>query len=78
MAASLPSRSTTPPCAIPKDGGNSFEGFLAGAFTNHKLQSKNLTDDLQAQGLSSVDRVNYIYDFNPAAVLQMASLGKAA
>jgi hypothetical protein len=52
---------------IPKDGGNSFEGFLAGAFANHKLQSKNLTDDLQAQGLTSVDRVNYIYDFNPAA-----------
>ena len=52
---------------IPKDGGNSFEGFLAGAFTNHDLQSKNLTDDLQSQGLTSVDRVNYIYDFNPAA-----------
>jgi hypothetical protein len=52
---------------IPKDGGNSFEGFLAGAFSNHNLQSKNLTDDLQAQGLTSVDRVNYIYDFNPAA-----------
>jgi hypothetical protein len=52
---------------IPKDGGNSFEGFLAGAFTNHKLQSRNLSDDLQAQGLTSVDRVNYIYDFNPAA-----------
>jgi len=52
---------------IPKDGGNSFEGFLAGAFSNHNLQSKNLTGDLQAQGLTSVDRVNYIYDFNPAA-----------
>jgi len=52
---------------IPKDGGNSFEGFLAGAFTNHKFQSTNLNDDLQMQGLTSVDRVNYIYDFNPAA-----------
>ena len=52
---------------IPKDGGNSFEGFLAGAFTNHKFQSTNLNDDLQTQGLTSVDRVNYIYDFNPAA-----------
>ena len=52
---------------IPKDGGNSFEGFLSGAFANHKLQSRNLSDDLQAQGLTSVDRVNYIYDFNPAA-----------
>lgn len=52
---------------IPKDGGNSFEGFFAGAFTNHNLQSANLTDDLKAQGLTSVDRVNYIYDVNPAA-----------
>jgi hypothetical protein len=52
---------------IPKDGGNSFEGFLAGAFTSQNFQSRNLTEELQAQGLTSVDRVNYIYDFNPAA-----------
>jgi hypothetical protein len=51
---------------IPKDGGNSFEGFFSGAFTNHRLQSTNLSDELKAQGLTSVDRVNYIYDVNPA------------
>ena len=51
---------------IPKDGGNSFEGFFSGAFTNHRLQSTNLSDSLKAQGLTSVDRVNYIYDVNPA------------
>ena len=51
---------------IPKDGGNTFEGFFSGAFTNHRLQSTNLSDDLKAQGLTSVDRVNYIYDVNPA------------
>jgi hypothetical protein len=51
---------------IPKDGGNSFEGYFSGNFTNHNLQSKNLSSDLQARGLNSVDRVNYIYDVNPA------------
>jgi hypothetical protein len=51
---------------IPKDGGNLFKGFFYTAFTNHSLQSANLTDDLRAEGLKSVDRVNYIYDFNPA------------
>ena len=43
-----------------------LRGFFSGAFTNHRLQSTNLSDELQAQGLTSVDRVNYIYDVNPA------------
>jgi hypothetical protein len=51
---------------IPKDGGNSFEGSFSGAFTNHALQSTNLSDEAKAAGLTSVDRVNYIYDVNPA------------
>ena len=52
---------------IPKDGGNLFTGFFFGAFTNHSLQCDNLTSDLIAKGLKSVDRVNYIYDVDPAA-----------
>ena len=52
---------------IPKDGGNLFTGFFFGAFANHDLQSNNLSSDLVAKGLSSVDRVDYIYDVNPAA-----------
>ena len=52
---------------IPKDGGNLLTGFLFGAFTNHNLQSNNLSSDLMTKGLTSVDRVDYIYDFNPAA-----------
>ena len=52
---------------IPKDGGNQFAGFLFGAFTNHSLQTNNLSPELVSQGLTSVDRVDYIYDFNPAA-----------
>jgi hypothetical protein len=51
---------------IPKDGGNQFVGFFFSAFTNDALQSTNLSDELQASGLRSVDRVNYIYDVNPA------------
>ncbi len=52
---------------IPKDGGNKFTGFFFGAFTNHDLQSNNLAADLIAKGLTSVDRVDYIYDVDPAA-----------
>jgi hypothetical protein len=51
---------------IPKDGGNDLAGLVSTAFTNHNLQSDNLTSALQARGLRVVDRVNYIYDVNPA------------
>ena len=51
---------------IPKDGGNLFAGYMFGAFTNHDLQSNNLSSALMARGLTSVDRVDYIYDVNPA------------
>ncbi len=50
---------------IPKEGGNSFKGFMAGAFTNHDLQSSNLTDAFRAQGLLTVSTVHKIYDINP-------------
>jgi hypothetical protein len=52
---------------IPKDGGNQFTGLFSAAFTESSLQSDNLTSDLQARGLKAVDRVNYIYDVNPAS-----------
>jgi hypothetical protein len=51
---------------IPKEGGNTLKGTLAGAFTNADLQSDNLSDDLIARGLVSVPRVNKVYDINPA------------
>ncbi len=51
---------------IPKDGGNQFAGLFSGAFTNHSFQSENLSSGMQALGLRSVDRVNYIFDVNPA------------
>ena len=51
---------------IPREGGNSFTGSMFAAFTNDALQGSNLSDKLRAGGLQSVDRVNYIYDLNPA------------
>jgi hypothetical protein len=51
---------------IPKEGGNSLQGTFGVAFTNHRLQSDNLTENLVARGLVSVPRVNRIYDVNPA------------
>src|SRR5688572_21288297 len=50
---------------IPKEGGNTFRGTLAGSFTNHTLQSDNLTDEFIAQGLLTVNTVHKIYDVNP-------------
>lgn len=49
---------------IPKDGGNQFSGTLFTAAANHAMQASNLTDDLRAQGLQSVNGVRHIYDAN--------------
>jgi hypothetical protein len=50
---------------IPKEGGNTFRGTMAGSFTNHRLQTDNLTDEFKAQGLLTVNTVHRIYDVNP-------------
>src|SRR5262249_15530550 len=47
---------------IPKYGSNSFHGGFFGSYGNHALQSDNLTDDLKAQGLRSVNSVKLLYD----------------
>jgi carboxypeptidase family protein len=52
--------------SIPKDGGNRFTGSFFVAGTGDALQSNNLDDDLIAQGLTSVNSVNSVYDFNGA------------
>ena len=51
---------------IPKDGGNQFNGYLFANGTNHQLQSDNLSEELQARGLRSVNHMNDIYDLNAA------------
>ena len=47
---------------IPREGGNKFAGSVSGLFSNHNLMSDNLSDELIARGLKSVNRLNYIYD----------------
>src|SRR5476651_543238 len=52
--------------AIPKDGGNTFKGTFFGAWTNHSLQSANLTPELEARGLHNTDSAKEIWDIAPA------------
>ena len=47
---------------IPKEGGNKFSGGSTGLYSSKSLMSDNLSDDLIARGLKSVNRLNYIYD----------------
>ncbi len=49
---------------IPKDGGNRVSGTMFGSGTNHNLQSNNLTDTLQAQGVRTTSGSRSIYDLN--------------
>jgi len=52
--------------SIPRDGGNRLTGSFFVGGTGHQLQGNNLTSDLQAQGLTSVNTVRQVYDFNAA------------
>ena len=49
---------------VPKDGGNTLKGtmYLDGA--NASMMSSNLTPELKAQGVQSVNRLHRAYDFN--------------
>jgi hypothetical protein len=49
---------------VPKDGGNRFSATIVAIGMNHTLQGSNLTDELKAQGLRSVNGMNSIYDLN--------------
>jgi hypothetical protein len=51
---------------VPKSGSNNFAGTVYGSYTNSRLQSNNLTDELVQRGLPSADSTNYIADVNPA------------
>jgi len=50
---------------IPREGANTFRGVVFGNYTNGHLQSNNLTDSLMASGLTAVNSVDEIWDFNP-------------
>src|SRR5262249_228391 len=50
---------------IPKEGGNTIRGNLFTNFANDRFQANNLTQDLTKQGLTRVNSVDRIWDFNP-------------
>jgi Carboxypeptidase regulatory-like domain len=47
---------------IPREGGNAFSGSVSGLYSGKNLISDNLSDELVARGLKSVNRLTYIYD----------------
>jgi hypothetical protein len=47
---------------IPTTGGNVFKGELGGVYSNNSMQTGNLTDELKAAGLTSVNQVLKVYD----------------
>lgn len=49
---------------IPREGGNRFSGALFSAWSDGAWQANNLTPRLRSEGLSAVDKVDKIYDFN--------------
>jgi hypothetical protein len=53
---------------VPKSGGNTFQGILNGLYSNHSMESDNLTDELRARGLTSANKRVKIFD-------EAASLG---
>jgi hypothetical protein len=49
---------------IPREGGNRFSGALFSAWSSGEWQADNLTQHLKDAGLSAVDKIDKIYDFN--------------
>ncbi len=51
---------------ISKSGGDRFNGSVFVGGTGHQLQSNNFTDALKAQGLTSVNGIRGVWDYNGA------------
>jgi carboxypeptidase family protein len=51
---------------IPKEGSNAYRGSFATRYAGEGWQSANLSDDLKARGLTTGNRINRIWDLNPA------------
>ena len=47
---------------VPKEGGNLFKFIGTGLFTNSKLESNNLDDELRGRGLLTANKTNKIFD----------------
>ncbi len=52
---------------IPKEGSNTFRGSFFGRWAGESWQSDNLSDEQRAQGLSTGNRIDRIWDINPNA-----------
>jgi hypothetical protein len=50
---------------IPKSGSNMFKGTVFGDYGSQSLQSNNFSAALKAEGLTSVNRLDYYTDTNP-------------
>jgi len=53
---------------VPKSGSNTFRTTLSGLFSNHSMESDNLSDDLKSRGLLAANKRVKIFD-------EAASLG---
>jgi hypothetical protein len=51
---------------IPKDGGNTFSGSVAGTYSGERLQMDNMTDALRARGVTTASKVLRFYDTHVA------------
>jgi len=51
---------------IPKEGGNSFSGYLYGAYASHAMSSSNLNDELRSRGIQDVAGLKKLWDIDPA------------
>ena len=49
---------------VPKDGGNRFAGAMKYAKSPSDWQGNNLSSDLQAKGVTAVDKISNFYEFN--------------
>jgi hypothetical protein len=47
---------------IPKEGGNTFTVIANGLFSNYKLETSNLNDELRSRGFTSVNKTYRLYD----------------
>ena len=49
---------------VPKAGGNTFSGSVFAAYANEGFQSDNLSPALQSRGLTTVNPIEEVYDYN--------------
>jgi hypothetical protein len=52
---------------IPKEGGNTFSGYLFTSYASEGLATSNLNDELTSRGIQNVAGLRKLWDFNPAA-----------